>query len=96
MSEDGAKAIFDEQTNGQDLVLGIPMRFGMGYGLTSELLPIGPNKHACFWGGYGGSVVIVDQDARMCMSYVMNRMDANLLGDPRGFGLVGAVYEALA
>ncbi len=30
-----------------------PTRFGMGYGLSSETMPIGPR--ACYWGGYGGS-----------------------------------------
>ena len=77
-------------------MLGIPLIFGMGYGLNSESIPLGPNKNICFWGGYGGSVVIVDQDARLCMSYTMNRMEPGLIGDPRGFGLVAAMYSSFA
>lgn len=96
LSEEGTRRIFEEQTNGPDLVLGIPIRFGMGYGLNNMLMPLGPNKNICFWGGYGGSLVFVDQDARLCLSYVMNRMESGLMGDTRGLGLILALYQALA
>jgi CubicO group peptidase (beta-lactamase class C family) len=96
MSEAGAKAIFDQQTYGDDLVLAVPLRFGMGFGLTTTEMPMGPNPHTAFWGGYGGSTIVVDQDARLCVSYVMNRMEAGALGDMRGFTLLHAAYTALA
>ena len=95
MSEAGCRAIFDEQTFGRDLVLGVPLRFGMGYGLTTEMLPMGPNEHIAYWGGWGGSTAVVDQDGRLCVSYVMNRMEGNLLGDLRGFKLLQAAYRSL-
>lgn len=95
MSEAGTKRIFEKQSEGLDLVLGVPLLFGMGYGLNSELVPLGPNKNICFWGGYGGSSVIVDQDAKLCFSYVMNKMESGLLGDPRGFGLAAAMYMSM-
>ena len=85
-----------EQTNGEDLVLGLPIRFGMGYGLTSRDFPMGPNEHIAYWGGWGGSTIVVDQDARLCVSYVMNRMESGLMGDPRGFGILQAAYASLA
>jgi CubicO group peptidase (beta-lactamase class C family) len=88
--------IFDEQTNGTDLVLGVPLRFGMGYGLQSELMPLGPNKKVCYWGGWGGSLALIDCDARICISYVMNKMVATLMGDPRSGSLVTATYQSLA
>ena len=96
MSETGCRAIFDEQTFGKDLVLGMPVKFGMGYGITTDLLPMGPNEHIAYWGGWGGSTAVVDQDARLCVSYVMNRMDGNLMGDVRGFKLLQAAYRALS
>lgn len=96
MSEAGTKKIFEKQSEGMDLVLGVPLVFGMGYGLNSEATPISPNKNTCFWGGYGGSSVIVDQDANLCFSYVMNKMESGLLGDPRGFGLAAAMYMSMA
>lgn len=95
MSEAGTRRVFEKQSEGTDLVLGVPLVFGMGYGLNSALLPISPNPNTCFWGGYGGSSVIVDQDARLCFSYVMNKMESGLLGDPRGFGLAAAMYASL-
>jgi len=96
LSPAGAAVIFDEQTNGKDLVLGVPLRFGMGYGLTSSLMPMGPNEHIAYWGGWGGSTIVVDQDAHLCVSYVMNKMFPGALGDVRGFGLLQAAYASLS
>ena len=59
-------------------------------------MPLGPNPNTCFWGGWGGSSVIVDQDAHVCFSYVMNRMHASVLGDPRSFNIAQAVYASLS
>lgn len=95
LSEAGTDRIFEQQTNGLDLVLGIPMTFGMGYGISNPDMPMGPNKRICFWGGYGGSIVLIDQDARLCISYVMNRMEPGLVGDTRGMSLVMAAYMSL-
>ena len=92
LSEAGCNRIFEEQSNGQDLVLSVPLRFGMGYGLGSDLMPLGPRT--CFWGGYGGSIIVVDMDARVAVSYVMNRMESGLVGDTRGLGVVQAAFLA--
>ncbi len=94
LSEQGCRAIFEEQSNGEDVVLGVPIRFGIGYGLGNEIVPLGPN--ACFWGGLGGSLVISDLDMRLTVAYVMNRMDSGLLGDTRGFSLALAAATTVA
>jgi CubicO group peptidase (beta-lactamase class C family) len=94
LSTEGCAVVFDEQSNGKDLVLGIPMRFGMGYGLSGELMPMGPR--ACFWGGYGGSLIVMDQDARLTVSYVMNKMESGLTADLRGANIVMAAVMGLA
>ena len=86
--------IFDEQAKGRDLVLGLPNRFGMGYGLGHELMPIGPR--ACYWGGYGGSLIIMDLDAGLTVCYVMNRMESGLQGDFRGANIALAAATALS
>ena len=66
----------------------------MGYGLSSELMPLGPQ--ACFWGGYGGSVILMDQQIGLTVCYVMNRMEFGLVGDSRGAGIImAAVASAL-
>jgi CubicO group peptidase (beta-lactamase class C family) len=94
LSAQGCEAVFQEQANGTDLVLGPGFRLGLGYGLSSSLVPIGPR--ACFWGGWGGSIVIIDLDARVVVAYVMNRMSSALTGDTRGAAIAGAVLRSLA
>src|SRR5205085_3314228 len=41
LSQPTVETIFQEQSNGPDLVLGVPLRFGMGYGLASVTMPMG-------------------------------------------------------
>ena len=56
-----------DQSNRIDLVIGIPLKFGVGYSLVSE-------GRVCAWGGTGGSTVIIDVDRRITFAYVMNKM----------------------
>ena len=95
LSKETCLSIMNTQTDGPDLVLGVPMRFGLGYGLRSSASPIGVNENTCFWGGYGGSSIVVDMDANVCISYVMNKMEAGALGDPRSFYLNAAFFNTL-
>jgi CubicO group peptidase (beta-lactamase class C family) len=90
LSASGCEAVFEEQSNGTDLVLGVPVRFGMGFGLSGDLMPIG--ARACFWGGWGGSLIIADLDTKLVVSYVMNRMESGLVGDLRGGGIAMAAF----
>jgi CubicO group peptidase (beta-lactamase class C family) len=94
ISRDGVAAIFEEQSNGRDLVLGVPLRFGMGYALASETMPMGPRS--CVWGGYGGSLVLNDLDTRLTVAYVMNRMEPGVLSDRRGASIITAAVLAMA
>ncbi len=96
MSEAGVARALEEQTRGTDLVLGVPIVFGMGFGISDAAFPISPNPRAFFWGGWGGSLAIIDLDARVSIAYVMNRMEADLLGDRRGALIAKAVYQSLA
>ena len=95
LSAAGVEKLFEVQAEGTDLVLGIPAKFGMGYGLNSENVPISPNPRACFWGGWGGSLVVNDLDAQMTFAYVMNRMGAGTVGDLRSAGPLMATYGAI-
>jgi CubicO group peptidase (beta-lactamase class C family) len=94
MSAQGCETVFEEQSNGTDLLLGIPLRFGVGYGLGTEQMPLGPR--GCYWGGWGGSLVVSDLDARVTVAYVMNRMETGLVGDTRGAALVLATVTGLS
>jgi CubicO group peptidase (beta-lactamase class C family) len=89
-------AVFDEQSNGVDLVIQVPLRLGIGFGLISPDMPLSPNSRTCFWGGWGGSLAIIDLDARMSFSYVMNKMGEGTVGDERGGNLLAAAYASLA
>ncbi|MHB1517983.1 MAG: serine hydrolase domain-containing protein [Acidimicrobiales bacterium] len=93
VSEAGCDVIFEQQSDGMDLVLGMPARFGMGYGLSTEMLPIG--DRACFWGGYGGSLIVMDQETDLTVCYVMNRMEPGLQGDLRGANIVLSAAAAI-
>jgi CubicO group peptidase (beta-lactamase class C family) len=94
LSAEGTDAIFETQADGRDLALGVPLRFGMGYGLGNEFMPLGPR--GCFWGGYGGSLIIIDQDTDLAISYVMNKMESGLVGDERGAAIVTAAVMGMA
>src|SRR5262249_53660237 len=62
--------IFREQLNGVDLVLGVPLRLGIGYGLPlAALAAYIPGEKICFWGGWGGSLIVMDLGRRMTVSY---------------------------
>ncbi|MGF1595348.1 MAG: serine hydrolase domain-containing protein [Acidimicrobiales bacterium] len=87
--------IFRVQADGVDLVLGLPVRFGIGYALPNETVPHLPeDRRICFWGGWGGSSIVNVLDRRMTVAYMMNRMEEGLLGDERGEGLVSAAIAA--
>ena len=91
-----AKAVMTPRISGHDMVLQIPVQFGLGYGIVSDKVPLAPNKNTCFWGGWGGSLVVVDQDARLCGSFVMNKMGQGTTGDMRAISLLHKVFAALA
>ena len=94
MSEAGCRKALELQIAGRDLVLGIPARFGLGYGLPSEVLPF-PHPDTMYWGGWGGSLVVVDFQARSSFAFVMNRMESTTTGDARTIGLMGAMFMSL-
>jgi CubicO group peptidase (beta-lactamase class C family) len=95
LSSAGCEQIFEEQTYGQDLVLPMVLRHGMGFGLNCPEVPISPNPRACYWGGWGGSMAVIDLDARMSFAYVMNKMGDGTTGDTRGASLLLATHAAL-
>jgi CubicO group peptidase (beta-lactamase class C family) len=89
--------IFREQANGVDVVLGVPLRFGIGYGLPQlDILPYVPDEKICYWGGWGGSVIIMDVGRKMTISYMMNKMGPGIIGSERSAKYVSAIYKSLA
>ena len=86
LSEAGCRKALELQIEGTDLVLGLPVRYGMGFGLAGGIIPL-PSPNSFFWGGYGGSLAIIDMDNRATYAYTMNRMVGTTTGDMRAFSL---------
>jgi CubicO group peptidase (beta-lactamase class C family) len=95
LSENACRTIFTEQTYGMDLVLGRVIRYGLGFGLISPEMPLSPNPQTCYWFGRGGSLGVIDCDARMSFGYVVNRMEDNTMDDTRAVSTLAAVYQSL-
>jgi CubicO group peptidase (beta-lactamase class C family) len=91
LSEAGCRKALEPQIEGIDLIINQQVRYGLGFGLPGSMLPL-PNPNSCFWGGYGGSLVIIDMDARATHGYAMNKMAGTTSGDMRAFSLVAAMW----
>jgi CubicO group peptidase (beta-lactamase class C family) len=87
LSRAGCERALEEQYRGMDYHLGVPMRYGMGYGISDR---------TCFWGGMGGSLVFNDLNTGLTVAYVMNQMLDAVNGDSRGMTMVTAAYSGLA
>ena len=96
LSESGALRGLEEQIDNVDEVLLLRLRHGLGFGLSLDGWVTSPNPRAMFWGGWGGSIAVVDFDAKVSIAYVMNRMDSELTGDVRGRRIVDAAYQSLS
>ncbi|OBF80750.1 serine hydrolase [Mycobacterium sp. 852002-51163_SCH5372311] len=97
LSQDTIDLIFGEQADGIDLVLCMPARWGIGYALPKrEAVPDIPAGRICFWGGWGGSMVVMDLDRRMTFSYVMNKMgQVTAAGSDRTQKYTRLIYQAV-
>lgn len=85
LSEAGCDRAREEQFNGVDRLLGMPVRWGLGYGLFG-------NTYG--WGGWGGSIVMLEPDDHMAVAYVTNQM-REPAEDTRGMEVVMAAYDGL-
>ncbi len=96
LSSATVERIFEAQSNGVDQVLGTPVSFGLGYALANESDLSGINSgRVCYWGGWGGSIIVNDLDNRVTMAYMMNRMQAGLVGNETSLGLIAALVKIL-
>ena len=95
LGEDAIAQATTEQCQRMDQVLMTPMRWGCGFMLRSDSMPLGPNTRIFGHGGAGGSLGIADMDAKLSWAYVMNRMDATTTGDVRGASVGMALYGCL-
>lgn len=100
LSEAGCARALEVVADGQDLVLGMSLRWGMGYCVGSALArqiygDRVEGRRVALWGGSGGSWVLNDLDARMTVAYVMNKHVEGLF-DKRSVEIVNVAYDCLA
>jgi len=85
LSAAGCSRAREEQFSGEDLRLGMQIRWGLGYALFGSSFG---------WGGWGGSLVMIDPDVRMVVAYVTNQM-REPAEDTRGLEMVMAAYDGV-
>ncbi|MEU9447623.1 serine hydrolase domain-containing protein [Streptomyces sp. NPDC048277] len=85
LSPAGCERAREVQFEGEDRILGMPARYGLGYGLFGNALG---------WGGWGGALVWIDPEERTAIAYVTNQM-REPAADNRGIELIMAAQDGL-
>lgn len=89
---------WQEQSFSDDQVLGLPLRFSLGFMLSQH------NRQDCRYGrglrafghpGAGGCLGFADLDYQLGFGYVTNRMGQSLLIDERAIRIIDATYKVL-
>lgn len=87
LSPEGCARAWQEQYSGPDTILGRSMRYGLGYALFGRSFG---------WGGWGGSLVVIEPDSRSVTAFVTNQMaEPGGGGEARGMEIVMAAYDGL-
>ena len=87
LSEAGCRRALEVQVEGPDLILGMTISWGLGFAVNRGMMP---NPDTIYWGGFGGSLALIDMDAHLTFAYAMNKMSGTTTGDDRGIGLLMA------
>ena len=85
-----------EQSRGDDKVLHLESRFGLGFMMPAGMRYFSDNPRAFGHSGMGGSLAFADPEARLSVGYVMNQMLSSVPGgDRRWWSFLTAIYNAL-
>jgi len=96
MSNAGRARVVEQQSDGEDLVIGAPCRWGMGFSLeTSYFAGVPHGARAAWWAGNGGSMSFIDLDARMSLGFYPNRWISGQHETDRARNLIQAAYLSL-
>ncbi|WP_370246387.1 serine hydrolase domain-containing protein [Nocardioides sp.] len=87
--------LFEVQASGTDLVLDVPLTFGIGYGLPTSQAPAVGSGRVLWWTGWGGSVVVNDLDRRATIAYTPNRLVEHLVSSPRTDAVLSTAFACL-
>ena len=101
LSREGCERALQEQANGTDLVFGLPIRWGLGFALSSPVVDQiygqrTKGHRIAMWGGSGGSFVLNDLDLRMTVAFVMNKHVEAGGFDHRSIDIINAAYDCAA
>ncbi len=83
------------ESDGEDLVVQRPTRFGLGFQLTQPDRPLGPNPGTFGHYGNGGHIGFADPSVPLAFAYHMN-FQGYAWRDPRNIALTDAMYASLA
>ncbi|HET8944688.1 MAG TPA: serine hydrolase domain-containing protein [Dehalococcoidia bacterium] len=96
LSEATIEAATEEQAYGEDAIIMLPSRMGLGYMLDIPEMQISPSGRLFGHAGMGGSFGYADPEKRMGIGYAMNKMIMSPeLVDPRWQAMFEAAYGAL-
>jgi len=87
--------VFEVQAEGPDLVLDVPVRYGIGYALPMPSAPAIPAGRTCWWTGYGGAIVVNDLDRRTTFAYTPNKLADHMVASPRTDAYVRTAFGCL-
>jgi CubicO group peptidase (beta-lactamase class C family) len=82
LSKETLDYLLQEQVYDMEEVFEMKLRFGLGLGLNSEEFPC-PSDQTLHWGGYGGSICIMDLASKTSLAYVPNNFIESIIEDPR-------------
>ena len=98
-SEETAQHALKEQIQGTDLVLGEPLRWGIGFALpinNSTWHSYFTGDQVCFWAGWGGSMSIADMEKKVSFGYTPYMMEEGAIGAERSMNLGKSLSEQLS
>jgi len=96
LSTDTIERTFEVQADGPDLVLFVPLTWGIGYGLPNAAsAPAVPGGRVLWWTGWGGSIVVNDLERRTTFAYAMNRMVDHFTSSPRTDDYVRTAFSCV-
>lgn len=81
-------------SDGHDIVLGAPSRFGLGFQIPPPDRPVGPNPASFGHAGHGGSFGWVDPDVTLAFGYVTNK-PAPRFQVSKALRVLNAAYDCL-
>lgn len=96
LSDKTIDLIFQTQADGTDLAIGIPLHYGIGYGLPTPIIDYVPAGRNCYWIGAGGAIVVNALDHGMTIAYTPNLLQFDLpMGSQSTAEYVSAAFRAM-